>query len=354
MSVKKGKQAKADAEWLEKSADPTPAERATAAKVASLEAENARLSRILGLTNAYRLEAGPAPRWAQPPKKPRRMQATACMPLSDLHLDETVKPAEVGGLNAYSRPIAEMRLRRWAEHACKLGDMFRHDWDGAIVFLNGDLVSGAIHDELRETNADCLPGTLVHWAPRLASALAMVAEFYGRLLVPVVVGNHGRLTEKKQAKKRGRNSWDWLLAQMVRDHLRNDPRVEFRFTEGSYQFVGIYDTNYYQTHGDEVHGGGGWAGIWSPLGTMHRRGVELAASHKLQMQAVVSGHWHTTVLALQRGLSCNGSLKGWDEYAASLRLRPEPAMQNWWVHSAEHGPTLAAPIFCEDKRAEGW
>jgi hypothetical protein len=343
--------AKALAEWVQ---TESPEAQAENAKVAALEAENAKLRKQLGLIQSYSASAPVPPVWARPTKKPRPGAATACLQLSDLHLDEVVNPEEVGGLNAYSREIAEKRLKRWALKACELGDMHRHAWDGAVVFLGGDLVSGAIHDELKESNADFLPGTMIHWAPLLAAAIKQVADFYGRVHVPSVVGNHGRLTIKKQAKGRGRNSWDFLLAEMVRSHFTGDDRVTWDVSGGSYLFVPVYGDHYYLTHGDEVGGGSGWAGIWSPLGTIARRGAELGQAHGIRPCAAVVGHWHQLVQALSRGLALNGSLKGWDEFACTLRFRPEPAQQAWWVHTPTHGATLAGPVLVEDAKAEGW
>ena len=334
-------------------AELDPATEAADARSSRLEAENARLSKLLGLVQSYHAAAASPPSWARKARSPRNGAATACMQLSDLHLDEVVNPSEVGGLNAYSREIAVARLRRWADKACEMGERHKHAWDGAIVFWGGDMVSGAIHDELRETNHAHLPATLVYWAPLLAAALAQVCDAYGRLYVPGVVGNHGRLTHKMQAKGRGRNSWDWLLYEMVASHLKGQP-IEWASSEGSYLLVPVYDRHVFLSHGDEAKGGGGWAGIWSPLGTIHRRAVELAASHGLRIDHVAVGHWHTTVLAHARGLVCNGSMKGYDEYASGLRLRPEAAMQNWWVATPRHGVTLAGSLMLEDRKAEGW
>jgi hypothetical protein len=323
-------------------------------QVERLEAEVERLSRLLGLVETYHAAAGTPPKWLRATKKHKPGSATACLQFSDLHLDEVVQPGEVGGLNAYNRDVAELRLRRWADKACEMGERHAHTWDGALIFWGGDMVSGSIHEELRETNADVLPGTMVHWAPRIAAAIRQVADFYGKAHIPCVVGNHGRLTIKKSAKRRGRNSWDWLLTQMVAAHFTDDPRVTFDIAQGSYLFVPVYDTHAYLTHGDEVGGGGGWAGVWSPLGTIRRRGMELAAAHGIRPDYAVVGHWHQLTLAHHRGLVCNGAMKGWDEFAATLRLAPEPAMQGWWVHTPENGVTLAAPLLLEDRVAEGW
>lgn len=332
--------------WVEQ-ATASPREKA-------LEEENARLSRLLGLVQSYHAAAGEPPKWMREKRPKKAARATACMQLSDLHLDEVVSPAEVGGLNAYNREIAELRLRRWADKACEMGERHRHEWDGAVVFLGGDHVSGVIHDELAASNADVLPGTMLHWAPRIAAALKQVADFYGALHLPSVVGNHGRMGKAKESKRRGRNSWDWLLVQMVRAHLEGDERITWDIAEGSYLFVPIYERFAYLTHGDEVKGGGGWAGIWTPLGRIYRQALELGAAHGITPAMAIVGHWHTLVLAHSRGLVANGSLKGWDEWSATMRFKPEASKQSWWIETPEHGTTLAGALFVEDRKAEGW
>lgn len=328
--------------------------RALESRLLALQDENARLARLLGLVTTYKSSASAPPMWMRPKKRYEPMAATAILQLSDLHLDETVQPEEMSGLNAYSRQIAEQRLRRWAEKACEMGDMHRHKWEGVLIVLGGDMVSGAIHAELRETNADVLPGTMIHWAPRLASAISMVADFYGKAHIACVVGNHGRLTEKKQAKRRARNSWDWLLYQMIQGRLDHNRRITWAISNSDYLFVPMYGKHIYLTHGDEHYGGNGIAGVWTPLNKIYRDGLQYAAIHELQMTWAAMGHWHQRVLAPARGIVCNGAMKGYCEYARSIRAKPEPANQNWLVYTPTHGVTLKGPLFLEDRRAEGW
>ncbi len=266
-----------------------------------------------------------------------------------------MNPAELLGLNAYNRPIAEARLKRWATKAVDQADRFKHEWDGALVPVIGDLVTGDIHEELVRTNCDVLPSTLVFWAPRIASALLAVAERYGRAHVPVLVGNHGRLGKRMQFKTRGRASWDWLLMQMVRSHLAKDERFTWEFCEGSYLFVEVYGRHVFLSHGDEVKGGGNvLTGVWGPLRRIWQGARDLGAQHGIRPSYAVSGHWHQLALAPTRGTCANGSLKGPDEFTMGLRFAPESAMQAWWIETPEHGPTVTGPLFLEDRRAEGW
>ena len=53
------------------------------------------------------------PKWLTPQKAPSAHHATVCTILSDSHFDEVVNPDEIGGVNAYDRDIATLRLRRY-------------------------------------------------------------------------------------------------------------------------------------------------------------------------------------------------------------------------------------------------
>jgi len=325
-------------------------------RLARLEEENARLRKQLGLVESFHSGAGEAPRWLLPKRRPGRNDATAVAQLSDMHFDEVCNPSELGGLNAYNREIATMRLKRWAAKVIEMGERNPHDWDGLLLLANGDDCSGGIHEELSETNEDVLPGTLVYWAPQIAAALRAIRDGgpYPSIHVKKVVGNHGRLTKAKPFKRRARASWDWLLWQMIASHFQDDDSVTFEFAGGSYMFVPIYDRHIFLTHGDEVGGGGGWSGVFTPLGRIQSAALALGRAHNVRPSYTVSGHWHQTLMAPHRGIVCNGAMKGWDEFAAGLRLTPEGAMQNWWVETQAHGVTLTAPLFVADRRLEGW
>lgn len=325
-------------------------------EVSRLREENARLSNLLGLVEKYHRGAKPPPKWLREGRKRGASgRGTACFVLSDLHLDETVNPAELLGLNAYNRPIAEARLRRWAVKAVEQADRFPHEWDGALLLALGDTVTGEIHEETMRTNADRLPGTMIFWAPRLASAVLALADRYGRVHVPVVVGNHGRMEKRMPFKGRGRASWDWLLWQMVRSHLAQDQRVTWEFCEGSYMFAEVYERHLFLSHGDEVKGGNNaLTGVWGPASKIWRGAQRLGTQHGIQPAYAVAGHWHQLILAHARGSVVNGSLKGPDEFTCGLRLDPEAAQQAWWVETPTHGPTVSGPLFVVDRKAEGW
>jgi hypothetical protein len=296
--------------------------------------------------------ATPAPpKWMAPKRSKKDHRATACAILSDTHFDEVVRPAEVHNLNAYDRSIAEMRLRRWTDGMVSQTRDYLSGvtFDGACVMLGGDIFSGTIHEELAQTNEDTMVGSVLHWSEQLCSSLTVLAEHFGKIHVPVVVGNHGRLTRKPRSKLRARDNYDYLVGGMIARHFRDTPEVTVQLSEAADLEFPIYSTRYLLTHGDQVTGGGGIGGIWPPIMRMVAR-----KRARADFDTVVMGHWHQLIMAPTTGLIVNGSLKGVDEYAFTNNFAPERAQQAMWITTPEHGVTWSAPIFCDDRAAEGW
>lgn len=321
-------------------------------QLARAVAENAELRNVAGLIERTAGTVAKPPRWTVP-AKPKHHTAIACSMLSDLHLDEVVRPEEVGGVNAYDRQIATMRLERWAKGFVDLTHNYLAgvDYTGAVVFLGGDMFSGSIHDELVETNEDTLFGSLLYWVDHLHAALEVVSQHYPKLHVPCVHGNHGRMTRKPRAKLAARDNVDWLLYHMLAQRFAHRPEVTFAVTDSVQQLVPVYDTVHLLAHGDKgsgFSGGNGIAGIWSPI----MRGLA-KKRQRFQFDVGVLGHWHQ--LCTTPGLIVNGSMKGFDEYAANiLNAPPERAQQALWIVTPERGISWQAGIHCDDRKAEGW
>lgn len=291
------------------------------------------------------------PTWLKPKKRNAAHVGTVCTVLSDCHFDEVVNPSEIDGRNAYDRDIATQRLERFFTNTVKVSRDYLQgvDFDGAVLFLGGDLVSGTIHEEITQSNEAYAPETALHWADPLAAGIALLADEFGKVHVPCVSGNHGRLTRKPRSKGRTRDNWDWLIAQLLAKHFASDERVTFQIPDATDALVQVYDTTFLLTHGDQVGGGGGIGGIWPPI-------MRMVAKKRTRwdFDTLVCGHWHQLIQAPEQGLIVNGSLKGFDEYAAVSAFAPERAQQALWVTTPEHGVTFQAPILVADRAEEGW
>lgn len=292
------------------------------------------------------------PRWLTAKPKKHDAPATLVTILSDCHFDEVVNPSELDGRNAYNRDIAELRLERYFTQVVRLArdHLAGMTYDGVVLMLAGDLISGDIHDELKDTNEAETLDTVLHWSERIAAGVAGLADEFGTVHCPVVVGNHGRRSRKPRTKGRARDNFDWLIGQLLARHFHDDARVTFDITDGTDVLVKIHDTNLLLTHGDQVSGGGGIGGHWPPL-------MRLVAKkrNRYEFDALCCGHWHSQVMSPGQGLIVNGTTKGEDEYGSVMGFKPEPPQQALFTVAPEHGVTFSAPVLVSaGRKAEGW
>lgn len=316
----------------------------------------ARVERELGILESVGHRSEP-PKWltkSAPAKKKGKHRATPWFMLSDLHLDEVVRHEELGGVNAFNRQIAELRLEKLVNNAVGVA---RDYWtglsyDGIVVPFGGDNFSGDIHDELTQTNEDTMIGSVDYWIDPLAAALLHLADEFGKVHVPVVTGNHGRTTRKPHAKHRARSNWDWMIGRALQRAFKSDPRVTFDIPEDPDCRIAIYGQHVLLTHGDQTTGGSGIGGIWPPIMRLKARKAQRYAAVGQPFDLLIMGHWHQLVFGPD--FIINGSLKGYDEYAASHNFGFEPPQQGMWLMTPEHGITWRAPVLCQDREKEAW
>jgi hypothetical protein len=315
--------------------------------------ELATLRRQLDFTTAIDQAKLRPPRWLTPTRKPKGT-GIVCVTLTDTHFDEVVRPEEVFDYNAYDRGIAEKRLRRWAEKTVSLSrdHISGMNWEGLTIFVGGDIFSGTIHEELTETNADTLYGSVVHWMEHVEAALLELADYFGRVHVAVTVGNHGRRTRKPRAKLRVRDNIEWMFWRVIERGLRADKRFTWTIPEAMDTFVTVYSTRYQLTHGDQFRGGSGISGVLTPLMLGSHRKTRKAMAMGQPYEVLVLGHFHQ-YLTLP-GVIMGGTLKGYDEFASSINVIPAPPSQAFWVTAPKWGVSIQAPIHVGDRKAEGW
>ncbi len=303
------------------------------------------------LSKLVAAESSP-PKWLAPKSSRRQERAIVTAVLSDCHFDEVVNPEEINYVNGYNREIAVMRLRNFFSNTVRLSSDYISGVkvDGIVLPMIGDMVSGNIHEELRETNEDTIIETCLFYADQLIAGFELLAKHFGEVYSPCVVGNHGRLDKKPRAKHRSTDSFDYLIYNLVARHFKGNPAVRFAISTGADFRYTLYNTRYQLTHGDQFRGGSGIAGLLSPLmlGDHRKRKREQATGTPYDY--LVMGHWHQ--LAYFKGLIVNGSLKGYDEHAALNNLDFEPPRQAFWLTDSEHGMTITAPIHVLDPSEE--
>ncbi len=301
-------------------------------------------SRYQEFVGAAASRAVTIPEWVRvaPGKESHEVMPTAAF--SDWHLDESVDPKQIQNLNGYSREIAEKRLgnyyRNIPDVCFKYLGGFRYA--GLVNPWYGDIFSGNIHEELRNTNADVMLSSLLYWVGPVCAGLRLQADAFGRVFVPVVVGNHGRNTLKPIHKNRVRDNFDWLFAQIVARELSGDKRITFAISEAADFRYSCYNTTYLATHGDQARGGSGIAAQLSPLMIMVARKAK-----RTQFDYLICGHWHR--LSQFMKVRVNGSGVGYNEYAFHGNFDWEPPQQDLWLTDPQRGIIADFPVHVMSK-----
>jgi hypothetical protein len=243
--------------------------RALKQEIKRLSAESADLAAIKRFVGAAKRGLSTSPAWTvKQPVRSKLHHGIPTLMLSDLHVGETVFASQVNGVNEYNVTIAKRRLKRVTQGAIRL---LRHTlapgaFGGMVVIFGGDMLDGLIHDELRDTADETALQAIVTLHDELVPALKTLCDEFGKLHVPCVVGNHGRLDRKPRMKNGPMLNLDWLLYQFIARTIGSDPkysgRITFQIPDGFDASYRVHGVRYMLTHGDSFKGG---SGITGPL-----------------------------------------------------------------------------------------
>lgn len=267
--------------------------------------------------------------------------------LSDIHFDEHVYPGQVEGMNEYNHDIAVSRIRHTFLTTVDLlkNKLTNPKYDGIVCALGGDMLSGNIHEELAETNEQPILKSAMDLTDLLVEGISMLADEFGKVFVPCVTGNHGRLSPKKKHKNKVYDNYEWVIYQNIAKYFSNDERVVVNVSNSSDIHYDIYNVSFLLTHGDQFRGGSGISGIFTPLMLGRSRKQQRAQAVRKNFDIMMLGHFHQYIHTEQ--LIVNGSIKGYDEFAYDYNFSFEKPQQALFVVHPTHGVTFRMPIQCD-------
>ena len=307
---------------------------------------------IFGLSN---LKPVP-PEWIISPSKSKHSPGVPTLFASDWHWGEIVDPEQINGVNQFNLKIAHRRAKTLVERTIDLlkSHMVHPDYPGIVFALGGDMVSGDIHDELRDTNELASIPTVLDLLEVLVACVRSLADAFGKVHIPAVTGNHGRLTVKMRAKGRHHTSWDWLLYCLLERELKGDKRVSFQVSNGPDCSYSVFGHKFCLTHGDQFRGGDGQIGFLGPVirGDLRKRSRNQQVD--MSYDTMLLGHWHQ--YCHTRKIISNGSLKGYCEFANQNNFGFEVPQQALFLNHPKHGVTFAFPVLLEDhpRKSDKW
>lgn len=239
------------------------------------------------------------------------------LPLSDIHWGEVVKPQEVNNANAYNTDISRRRhidlFQKNYEYASQFG------CDELHIFMLGDMFSGNIHDELRESNEMGITKCIVKYYEFLTGLIESYSKLYKKIYIDCVVGNHARTTMKFQFKEKGISNYEYILYAFLQDHFKDSANIKVNFGDSPVLFTTVGEQRWKIEHGDRFKGGSAFV---SPLSTVIRDNFKdqaIFGATGQNFDATIMGHWHIGGLWYLPGtvspVYFNPSMIGPNEYA---------------------------------------
>ncbi len=265
------------------------------------------------------------------PKSGKRI-ATPVFMISDLHFGEVVTLEETLGANMNDLDVAAARMRKcWDNMLWLRADMARtQSCDDTFIALDGDIVSGDIHDELRETNNGGIRSQCdAAFNALRPGILEMAAVTPGVLHIACIGGNHGRLTHKQHIKNGTEHSAEHLG---VYDPLRRQigdmgGKIAWHIPAAERFIIDIHGRRVAQQHGTMIRSQGGIGGTLVPM----TRWVTRTNDADLYL----FGHFHEA--DAYGKIVKNGALIGTSGYVKWLGIEDRPPEQVAFVIDADAG-----------------
>lgn len=270
----------------------------------------------------------PAPEAATEPHRPEEANAV----WSDHHIGETVNPVHTGGLGGFNWNIYQARMLTWERAARRIIQM--HQMVRPIRHLNiyslGDMATGQLVYEGQTGFIDKHIGQqIVEGAAFLAPMVRRFLDLVETVDLYAVPGNHGRTGPKKMALPPAAN-FDWILMEMLRLWLRDEPRVHLDNSEAMYLIVERPGADFLLMHGDNIRA---WNTIpWYGAERHTRRMRELLG---VRARYVLIGHQHVPAAWSQAdGEICfNGSVLGPTDFSVNkLGVGSLPSQRLFFTH----------------------
>ena len=276
-------------------------------------------------------------------KKDKADEATAVLVVSDWHVEETVDPKTVSELNSFNLEVADRRIEKLTQSALRLTEIERGGTDVPVLVLAllGDLMTGYIHEELREENALSPTQTLLWLRERVTRMIRTIRDQgnFREIIIPCSYGNHGRTTIKPRHSTAYKNSYEWLLYKILEQDFTDG--VTWLIGESYHTYLDVYGKTFRFHHGDSVRYQGGIGGLTIPLEKA------IASWNKARVADLdIFGHWHTSQQN-PKWIS-NGSLIGYNAYALSIKAGYELPQQTYFLFDKKRGRTGTWPVFLEE------
>jgi len=272
--------------------------------------------------------------------KKNENESTAVYVYSDWHVEETIDPATVNWLNEYNLQIAEDRAVKLFQNSLSLYQMLEkpNNVKNIVFALLGDFITWYIHPELIEWNS-LSPTEAILMVKKLITAGVdlFLKETESDITVVTAFGNHGRTTDKKRVSTGWKNSYEWLMYNMIAERYLENNRVKFKIEKWNHNYIQVYDKMLRTHHWDMVKYQGWVGGITIPIN-------KAIAQRNKAKRADYDVFWHRHQARDWGNFISNWSLIGYWPYAESIKADFEDPKQMMFLIDEKFGKTITSPI----------
>lgn len=262
---------------------------------------------------------------------------------SDAHIEETVLPNSVLGLNEYNIKIAKSRIENYFVN---LVNCINEDKLNSLIFASlGDSISGYIHDELSQCN-ELTPLEATYEAQSLIySGLNYICNNTNLENIKFVgiVGNHSRTTKKIQHANGYKLSYEWLMYKNIEaECAKANLPIDFYLPESEMAIVDTSDEKrFIFIHGFQIRSGGTGTvcGIYPALNRLSMKWDKTFKQDKIYL-----GHFHSCIS--MPNATVNGSIIGYNSFALTNGFSYEEPAQMYEVYDNKIGMLLNRKIYC--------
>lgn len=264
------------------------------------------------------------------------IEETHVLMLSDWHAYETISLERLRGINAYDADVFSRRVLTIVRGVLNIkGKLETAGWRfrKLVCALNGDFVSGTIHEVEKHLDAPNIVMAAYGTAYVLAQAIRDLAAEYEEVVCYGTPGNHGRLPDARNVSgKDPLRSWDMLIYLIAKEMLRDQRNVTVIVPESEAACYEVEGWRFLQLHGHNVKSWNQipWYGVQRAVGVAAL--TESALDERLHY--VLLGHFHTPTSLVHSGVEVfvNGSLIGPTEWSLPLFGLQDPSQVLLSVH----------------------
>jgi len=242
--------------------------------------------------------------------------------LSDLHIGSVVNPADINYVNEYNVTIARDRIFSLVDDFIDIyvNKFSKYKYDGVVCILGGDIIENAMHGK-EETNELTVIDQVIKSSEILIMVVEKLKKAFGKVFVPSVSGNHGRLIADKYVKNEDRynHSLEKIIYYNVAKHFDRDSSVTVYNQPSDILYFSINGLRFRLEHGDAIQFTG--QAISGPLNSWERARLKRASvdsSMNKPFDIFICGHWHCHVI--QEKMVVMDSPVGYNAYSQRLSM----------------------------------